>query len=82
MPYFINPDKSDPSKPQRQAAVLRFAFVGYLPTDASQRAQRIRDLELLSRKAHQTQLVIETPYRKVRRTVAWDAAATAADVGI
>lgn len=40
-----------------------FAFVGYLPTDASQRAQRIRDLELLSRKAHQTQLVIETPYR-------------------
>lgn len=40
-----------------------FAFVGYLPTDASQRAQRIRELELLSRKAHQTQLVIETPYR-------------------
>lgn len=40
-----------------------FAFVGYLPTDASQRAQRIRDLEQLSRKAHQTQLVIETPYR-------------------
>lgn len=40
-----------------------FAFVGYLPTDASQRAQRIRELEQLSRKAHQTQLVIETPYR-------------------
>lgn len=40
-----------------------FAFVGYLPTDASQRAQRIRELELISRKAHQTQLVIETPYR-------------------
>ncbi|MBU0918170.1 SAM-dependent methyltransferase [Aquabacterium parvum] len=40
-----------------------FAFVGYLPTDASLRAQRIRELELLSRKAHQTQLVIETPYR-------------------
>ena len=40
-----------------------FAFVGYLPTDAAQRAQRIRELELLSRKAHQTQLVIETPYR-------------------
>jgi len=40
-----------------------FAFVGYLPTDASQRAQRIRELEMLSRKAHQTQLVIETPYR-------------------
>lgn len=40
-----------------------FAFVGYLPTDGSQRAQRIRELEQLSRKAHQTQLVIETPYR-------------------
>jgi 16S rRNA (cytidine1402-2'-O)-methyltransferase len=40
-----------------------FAFVGYLPVDATQRAQRIRDLELTSRKAHQTQLVIETPYR-------------------
>lgn len=40
-----------------------FAFVGYLPTDAAQRAQRVRELEQLSRKAHQTQLVIETPYR-------------------
>ena len=40
-----------------------FAFVGYLPTDATQRAQRIRELEGVSRKAHQTQLVIETPYR-------------------
>jgi 16S rRNA (cytidine1402-2'-O)-methyltransferase len=40
-----------------------FAFVGYLPTDAAQRAQRIRELELLSRKANQTQLAIETPYR-------------------
>jgi 16S rRNA (cytidine1402-2'-O)-methyltransferase len=40
-----------------------FAFVGYLPVDAAQRGQRIRELELASRKAHQTQLVIETPYR-------------------
>ena len=40
-----------------------FAFVGYLPTDTNQRAQRIRELESLSRKVHQTQLVIETPYR-------------------
>jgi 16S rRNA (cytidine1402-2'-O)-methyltransferase len=40
-----------------------FAFVGYLPVDATERGQRIRDLEQLSRKAHQTQLVIETPYR-------------------
>lgn len=40
-----------------------FAFVGYLPVDGSQRAQRIRELEMASRKAQQTQLVIETPYR-------------------
>lgn len=40
-----------------------FAFVGYLPTDAAERASRIRDLEALSRRAGQTQLIIETPYR-------------------
>ncbi len=40
-----------------------FAFVGYLPVEATQRAQRIKELEQQSRKLHQTQLVIETPYR-------------------
>lgn len=40
-----------------------FAFNGYLPTDAAQRAQRIRELEQRSRKERQTQLLIETPYR-------------------
>lgn len=40
-----------------------FAFVGYLPVDAVARAQRIRDLETLSRRQAQTQLMIETPYR-------------------
>jgi 16S rRNA (cytidine1402-2'-O)-methyltransferase len=40
-----------------------FAFVGYLPVDASPRAARIRELEALSAKAQQTQLLIETPYR-------------------
>lgn len=40
-----------------------FAFVGYLPQDAAARATRIRELEALSRKAQQTQIVIETPYR-------------------
>jgi 16S rRNA (cytidine1402-2'-O)-methyltransferase len=40
-----------------------FAFVGYLPTDATQRGAQIRALEATSRKQHQTQLVIETPYR-------------------
>jgi 16S rRNA (cytidine1402-2'-O)-methyltransferase len=40
-----------------------FAFVGYLPTDAAQRTQRIKALEMVSSKQRQTQLVIETPYR-------------------
>lgn len=40
-----------------------FAFVGYLPVDAPARAARLRELEALSRKAQQTQLLIETPYR-------------------
>lgn len=40
-----------------------FAFVGYLPQDAQERAQRIRELESLALKTGQTQLFIETPYR-------------------
>lgn len=40
-----------------------FAFVGYLPVDAAERAARIRELESMSRRAQQTQLMIETPYR-------------------
>ena len=40
-----------------------FAFVGYLPQDASERAQRVRALEALALKTGQTQLFIETPYR-------------------
>jgi len=40
-----------------------FAFVGYLPQDASERVQRIRELESLALKTGQTQLFIETPYR-------------------
>ena len=40
-----------------------FAFVGYLPIEPDRRAQRIRELEALSRRERQTQLVIETPYR-------------------
>lgn len=47
-----------------------FAFVGYLPVDAGQRGQRIRDLEASSRKAQQTQIAIETPYRN---TALWQA---------
>ncbi len=40
-----------------------FAFVGYLPIEATARQTRIRELEALSRRARQTQLMIETPYR-------------------
>ena len=40
-----------------------FAFVGYLPQDGSERAQRIRELESIALKTGQTQLFIETPYR-------------------
>ena len=40
-----------------------FAFVGYLPVDPGERGARIRELEALSRRLAQTQLMIETPYR-------------------
>lgn len=40
-----------------------FAFNGYLPVDAGQRARQLRMLEERSRKERQTQLFIETPYR-------------------
>ncbi len=41
----------------------RFAFAGYLPTDSTQRASRMRALEAASRREQQTQIAIETPYR-------------------
>ncbi|WP_294768476.1 SAM-dependent methyltransferase [uncultured Rhodoferax sp.] len=40
-----------------------FAFVGYVPSDATERSKRIRELETLALKTGQTQLFIETPYR-------------------
>nr|WP_199066211.1 SAM-dependent methyltransferase [Chromobacterium sp. ASV5] len=40
-----------------------FAFHGYLPVDAADKAKAIRELELRSRKNNETQLFIETPYR-------------------
>ncbi len=40
-----------------------FAFHGYLPVDANERAKRLRELEQVSRKGKQTQIFIETPYR-------------------
>ena len=40
-----------------------FAFVGYLPQDAGERAARLKQLEGLALKTGQTQMWIETPYR-------------------
>ena len=40
-----------------------FAFVGYLPQDATARVARLRELEAFAIKNGQTQLWIETPYR-------------------
>ena len=47
-----------------------FAFVGYLPQNASERSHRLRELESLALKTGQTQLFIETPYRNA---ALWDA---------
>ncbi len=41
----------------------RFAFHGYLPIAAADRAQSLRELEQQSRRLQQTQIFIETPYR-------------------
>lgn len=40
-----------------------FAFVGYLPQEASARARRVRELEQRCIATGQTQIFIETPYR-------------------
>jgi 16S rRNA (cytidine1402-2'-O)-methyltransferase len=41
----------------------RFAFLGYLPREAAERAKRIRELEQRSRKEKESEIFIETPYR-------------------
>ena len=40
-----------------------FAFVGYLPIEASARARRLKELEQRILRDDQTQIFIETPYR-------------------
>ena len=40
-----------------------FAFHGYLPIDSSDRARRLKQLEVRAYEERQTQLFIETPYR-------------------
>jgi len=41
----------------------RFAFCGYLPREHVERRERIKELELRSRKERETEIFIETPYR-------------------
>jgi 16S rRNA (cytidine1402-2'-O)-methyltransferase len=41
----------------------QFRFVGYLPIENQQRNNRIKELEIESRKENTTQIFIETPYR-------------------
>lgn len=40
-----------------------FAFHGYLPVDAAEKAKRMKELEQRSRQHNETQVFIETPYR-------------------
>lgn len=40
-----------------------FAFIGYLPVDAGERAKKLKHLEQRINQEHQTQIFIETPYR-------------------
>jgi 16S rRNA (cytidine1402-2'-O)-methyltransferase len=40
-----------------------FAFVGYVPQEATERSKRLRELEAVALKTGQTQILIETPYR-------------------
>lgn len=40
-----------------------FTFHGYLPIDKSQRAKKLRELEMMADRYHQTQIFIETPFR-------------------
>ncbi len=40
-----------------------FAFLGYLPIDAAQRARKLKEMEQRIMREHQTQIFIETPYR-------------------
>lgn len=41
----------------------RFTFLGYIPSDKAARVQKLREIEQASRKQHETQIFIETPYR-------------------
>jgi 16S rRNA (cytidine1402-2'-O)-methyltransferase len=47
----------------------QFSFVGYLPAQVQERAQRLRELESLARRSGTAQWFIETPYRNA---ALWD----------
>lgn len=47
----------------------QFSFVGYLPTQAQERAQRLRELESVAKRTGSAQWFIETPYRNA---ALWD----------
>lgn len=47
----------------------QFSFVGYLPAQAQERAQRLRDLEAVAKRTGTAQWFIETPYRNA---ALWD----------
>lgn len=40
-----------------------FRFNGYLPVDTAERSKKLKELEEVSRRHHETQIWIETPYR-------------------
>ena len=44
----------------------RFVFHGYLPVEAARRDQAMRTLELAAQRRHETQIMIEAPYRNNR----------------
>ncbi len=48
----------------------RFAFHGYLPVAETELSAALRELERQSRRLHQTQILIETPYRNERTLAA------------
>lgn len=56
-----------------------FAFNGYLPIDAKERAARLKELERRIRRERQTQIFIETPYRN-NKLIQWLAANMAGDL--
>jgi 16S rRNA (cytidine1402-2'-O)-methyltransferase len=41
----------------------RFTFMGYLPSEKAARVQKLKEIEKVSQKNHETQIFIETPYR-------------------